>query len=46
MPIPPYYPELNPAEKVCQWIKDKIAIKIFDALDILENKVDEILKTI
>jgi transposase len=40
MPIPPYSPELNPAEKVWQWMKDKIAMKIYDTIDILENKID------
>lgn len=43
MPIPPYCPELNPAEKVWQWMKDKIAMKIHDTLDILENKMDELI---
>ena len=43
MPIPPYCPELNPAEKVWQWMKDKIAMKICDTLDILENKMDELI---
>ncbi len=46
MPIPPYSPELNPAEKVWQWMKNKIAMKIYDTLDILETKIDELLKTI
>lgn len=44
MPIPPYCPELNPAEKVWQWMKDKIAMKIFDTLETLENKMDQILE--
>ena len=43
MPIPPYCPELNPAEKVWQWMKDKIAMKIHDTLDILENKMDVLI---
>lgn len=43
MPIPPYCPELNPAEKVWRWMKDKIAIKIHDTLDILENKMDVLI---
>ena len=44
MPIPPYCPELNPAEKVWQWMKDKIAMKIQDTLEILENKMDELIE--
>ena len=43
MPIPPYCPELNPAEKVWQWMKDKIAMKIYETLDILENKMDKLI---
>jgi transposase len=46
MPIPPYCPELNPAEKVWQWIKDKIAMKIFDTLETLENRMDELIDNI
>lgn len=36
LPIPPYCPELNPAEKMWQWMKDKIAMKVYDTLDTLE----------
>ena len=46
MPIPPYCPKLNPAEKVWQWMKDKIAMKIFDTLETLENKMDELIDNI
>jgi transposase len=46
MPIPPYCPELNPAEKVWQWMKDKIAMKIFDTLETLENKMDKIIENL
>jgi transposase len=46
MPIPPYCPELNPAEKVWQWMKDKIAMKIFDTLETLENKMDQIIENL
>lgn len=46
MPIPPYCPELNPAEKVWQWMKDKIAMKIFDTLETLENKMEQIIENI
>lgn len=44
LPIPPYCPELNPAEKVWQWIKDKIAMKIYDTMDSLNDKIEDILK--
>lgn len=42
--IPPYCPELNPAEKIWQWMKDKIAMKIYDTLDDLSNKIDQLIE--
>lgn len=44
LPIPPYCPELNPAEKVWQWMKDKIAMKIYDNLELLETKIEELIE--
>lgn len=44
-PIPPYCPELNPAERVWEWMKDKIAMKIYDTLDTLEYRLEEIINT-
>jgi len=41
--IPPYCPELNPAERVWQWMKDKTAMKIYDTLKNLENKIEKLL---
>ncbi len=46
LPIPPYCPELNPAEKVWQWMKNKTAMKIYDTLEILETKIDSLLEQI
>lgn len=46
LPIPPYCPELNPAEKVWQWMKDKIAMKIYDTLEDLEVKIEQLLNQI
>ncbi|MDI6051134.1 transposase [Flavobacterium sp. XS2P24] len=43
MPILPYCPELNPAEKVRQWMKDKMAMKLFDTLETLEDKMDNLI---
>ncbi len=43
LPTPAYCPELNPVEKMWQWMKDKIAMKIYDTLEILENKIDEVI---
>lgn len=43
LPIPPYCPELNPAEKMWQWMKDKIAMKIYDNLETLETKIEQLI---
>jgi len=45
LPIPPYSPELNPAERVWKEIKSKISMKIFETLDTLENKVVDIINS-
>lgn len=42
--IPPYCPELNPAEKVWQWMKKNMAMKIYDTLEILEQKVEQLIE--
>lgn len=44
IPLPPYSPELNPAEKMWQWFKDKIAMKMFKSIENLEQKVIELIK--
>ena len=44
MPIPPSCPELKPAEKVWQWMKDKIAMKIYDDLETLETKIEQLVE--
>ncbi len=44
LPIPPYCPELNPAEKIWQWMKDKIAMKIYDTIQGLERKMEQLIK--
>ena len=44
--IPPYTPELNPAEKVWQWIKDRVAMKIFDSIQLLQQKITQLVKQI
>jgi transposase len=41
--IPPYSPELNPAEKVWQWMKDRVAMKIFKDVNSLQNKITEMV---
>lgn len=39
IPIPPYSLELNPAEKMWQHFKSKIAIKIYKSVNDLELKL-------
>ena len=42
--LPPYSPELNPAEKMWRHFKDKIANKAYHTLDDLSDKICEIIK--
>lgn len=43
--LPPYSPELNPIERLWQYIKDHVLKnKIYDTLEMLENSVCEFLK--
>jgi transposase len=41
--IPAYAPELNPAEKVWQWMKGKVAMKFFKSTKSLQNKITEMV---
>jgi len=45
LPFPLYSPELNPTERVCQEIKSKISMKIYDTVVHLENMVIEIINS-
>ena len=42
--IPPYCPELNPAEKVWQWMKKNMTMKIYDNLEVLEQKIEQLIE--
>ena len=42
--LPPYSPELNPAEKMWRHLKDKLANVVFDSLEKLSDKVCELVK--
>lgn len=44
--LPPYSPELNPAEMIWRWIKDRLGNLVFDTLEQLAAKVDAILATL
>jgi transposase len=37
--IPPYSPELNPAEKIWRYFKDEIATEVFKTLDDLSDRL-------
>ena len=39
LPIPPYSPELNPVEKMWKWFKSKVAMKLYQIIDDLEEKI-------
>jgi transposase len=41
--LPPYSPELNPAEKMWRYFKDRIANKIFKTLDDLSSRLSELI---
>lgn len=43
MTIPPFCPKLNPSEKVWQCMKVKIVMKLFDTLETLEDKMDQLI---
>ena len=42
--IPPYAPELNPAEKVWQWMKSKTAMKLFNDVKALQEKITDMVR--
>ena len=39
--IPPYSPELNPAERVWQYLKDQVCHKIFKTLEDIQNQMHQ-----
>ncbi len=43
--LPPYSPELNPAEKVWYYLKDQLANLLFKTLDELSDKLQQIIQT-
>jgi transposase len=44
--IPPYSPELNPAEKMWRFLKDRIANEIFKTLDDLSEHLSRLIITL
>ena len=41
--IPAYAPELNPAEKIWQWMKDKVAMKFFESTKALQDMITQMV---
>jgi transposase len=44
--IPPYSPELNPAEKMWRLLKDSIATEVFPTLEHLSDRLCDAVKTL
>ena len=44
--IPAYSPELNPAEKIWQYMKDQIAMKIYPTLEDLQIKITQMVQNL
>jgi hypothetical protein len=44
--IPPYSPELNPAEKMWRHFKDQIAAQVFKTIDDLSDRLCDIVKNV
>jgi hypothetical protein len=42
--LPPYCPELNPAELVWHWMKNKLGNKVYATLDVLSEALGGIIK--
>ena len=44
--LPPYSPELNPAEKMWRHFKDRVSMIAYNSLEVLQNKLSEITNLI
>jgi transposase len=44
--LPPYSPELNPAEQIWRYIKDRLANQVFDSLEKLGIAADKIINAL
>jgi transposase len=40
--LPPYSPELNPAEKMWRHFKDRVSMIAYESLEMLQNKISQI----
>ena len=44
--LPPYSPELNPAEKMWRYFKDRISMVAYNNIEMLQNKISGIIKNL
>lgn len=44
--LPPYSPELNPAEMIWRWIKDRIANRTHETITVLADEVAKIIQSL
>jgi transposase len=44
--LPPYSPELNPAEKMWRYFKDRVSMIAYNSLEMLQQKLSEITITL
>lgn len=44
--LPPYSPELNPAEQMWDYIKDKLGNRVFESLEKLSDRVYDIVRNL
>lgn len=44
--LPPYSPELNPAEQMWRLIKDKMSMRIYPTLEHLSNHLQEVIRNL
>jgi transposase len=42
--LPPYSPELNPAEKMWRYFKDRVSMIAYNNIEMLQNQLSEIIK--
>jgi transposase len=44
--LPPYSPELNPAEKMRRYFKDRVSMIAYNNIEMLQDKISEIIKNL
>jgi transposase len=44
--LPPYSPELNPAEKMWRHFKDRVSMIAYNNIEMLQNKISAVIKNI